>query len=183
MNGNGRDWAIGLGGVLALGLAMSLLFNQMKARQVAANLISKVEQWRSEGSTQEEGTDPVAGPTTQAPVLGPLPGPPILPPLATPLPPGAPVPKTDARSWITNDDYPPEALRNNWQGSVQIEWTIDEFGLVRDCKVIESSGHAVLDEAACNLVMRRARYWPSLDKNGAPVPSQSRRRVIWRLSD
>lgn len=183
MNDKGRDWAIGLGGVLALSLVMSLLFNQLRTRQVASTLMSKVEQWRGEGGTQEVGPGTVADPATQTPVFGPLAGPAASPPLIAPLPPGAPVPKTDARSWITNDDYPPEALRNNWQGSVRIEWTIDEVGLVRDCKVIESSGYAVLDEAACNLVMRRARYWPSLDKNGAPVPSQGRRRVIWRLAD
>lgn len=183
MNGNGRDWAIGLGGILALSLALFLLFNLLPGRQVMSNLLSQVEQWRSKaGAREEEHRAPEADTARKEPVYMPLPGPPISPPLR-PAPPGAPFPKTDPRSWISSDDYPPDALRNNWQGSVQIAWTIDEVGEVRDCKVMESSGYAVLDEAACNLIIRRAHYWPALDKSGRPVASQSRRRVIWRLAD
>lgn len=56
-------------------------------------------------------------------------------------------------SWITNDDYPAEALHNNWRGRVAISWTIDETGRARDCIIIESSGYAVLDHVSCRLVL------------------------------
>lgn len=92
-------------------------------------------------------------------------------------------PARSAGDWITNDDYPVEALRNNWQGRVTIRWTIDESGRARDCVIVESSGHAVLDEASCRLVVARARYFPALDRDGRPVPSTDQRRIIWRLPE
>jgi TonB family protein len=186
MNGMGRDWAIALGGILSLSLALSLVAAVVPGRQIFSELRFEFDRWKGETGPQEpKQASPVGNDgISPAPVFVPdqLPYSPVSPATVPPSP-GAAIPKTNGRSWITNEDYPAEALRNNWQGSVQIEWTIDETGLPRDCKITQSSGYPVLDEAACNLIMRRARYWPTLDEQGLPVTAKSRRTVVWRIAD
>ena len=65
-------------------------------------------------------------------------------------------------------DYPPEALRNHWEGTVRAELTINERGAVEVCRIVQSSGHEVLDAATCNLIITRARFTPAKDGNGKP---------------
>ncbi|WP_214625569.1 energy transducer TonB [Sphingobium nicotianae] len=105
--------------------------------------------------------------------------PPVLP---TP-PGGTPASPADAALWISNDDYPEEALENDWQGRVSIGWVIGPHGKVEDCYVVESSGHSVLDEAACRAIKRKGHYEPAHDVNGLAIRATDRRRVIWRLPD
>lgn len=47
--------------------------------------------------------------------------------------------------------------------------TIDEAGRVSECRVSESSGHAVLDEAACSGMIEHARYNPARGSGGQPI--------------
>ena len=70
---------------------------------------------------------------------------------------------------LTGDDYPAEAVRKNWQGSVVTELKITKKGRVRACKVIESSGHAVLDKRTCEILIERARFNPAKDSAGRTV--------------
>ncbi|MGB9109969.1 MAG: energy transducer TonB, partial [Telluria sp.] len=44
--------------------------------------------------------------------------------------------------------YPREAIRNEWSGKSTIAFLIGVDGLVKDAKVVKSSGHDILDEAA-----------------------------------
>jgi TonB family protein len=44
--------------------------------------------------------------------------------------------------------YPVQALRNEWTGKVTIAFLIGVDGAVKDAKIVKSSGHDVLDEAA-----------------------------------
>ena len=73
------------------------------------------------------------------------------------------------RPLITYDDYPPEALSNNWQGSVTVVLTISPKGQVTACRVRKSSGHQVLDDATCKIMISRARFTPALDNAGNPI--------------
>ena len=84
-------------------------------------------------------------------------------------------------NWITNDDYPAEALRGEQEGTSAILWTIGTDGKASKCTVVGTSGFPLLDQAACSAVTRRARYAPALDKEGKPTVSHSSRRVVWRL--
>jgi len=124
----------------------------------------------------------------------PIPSPPLPPPepprpTAPPAPPPPPVPqiskaagaKGNPASWITNDDYPPRALRDEVQGTVGIAWDINEQGRVENCHVTSSSGNTDLDEAACSLITRRGRYSPALDQAGKPIRSSDKRRVVWQI--
>ncbi len=88
----------------------------------------------------------------------------------------------DPRNWITNDDYPPRALRDEAEGTVSISWDINEQGRVENCRVTGSSGNSDLDEAACSLITRRGRYTPALDQGGKPIRSSSSRKVVWKIA-
>ena len=83
--------------------------------------------------------------------------------------------------WITNGDYPADALRQRQQGTVMILWTIGVDGRVTDCLPVIPSGTASLDQAACSAIIGRGRYKPALDKDGKPMVSHYARKVVWRL--
>lgn len=90
-------------------------------------------------------------------------------------------PAPDVARWITSDDYPNAAIKARVQGEVVMLWSIDESGRAGDCRVIHSSGSALLNTASCATVMKRARYAPALDKEGRPIRSWSTRQVVWKL--
>lgn len=97
--------------------------------------------------------------------------------------PSEPEPINPMASWIMSEDYPMEALRNEWQGTSAIEWTVDRRGRVVDCRVARSSGHAILDEAACDAITARGRYKPARNAEGRRTEAQMSRRVVWRLPE
>lgn len=117
----------------------------------------------------------------------PLPPAPTAPPAPPPPPPAAPSVSKAAgargnpATWITNDDYPARALREEAEGTSAIEWDINDQGRVENCRVTASSGNSDLDAAACSLITRRGRYQAALDQNGNPMRSTDRRRVVWRM--
>ncbi len=106
---------------------------------------------------------------------------------APPAPPAPPAPRVsqaagargDESSWITQDDYPPAALREEKEGTSVIAWTINTQGRVEGCRTVQSSGSSDLDDAACRALTRRARYTPAKDQNGNPIATTKQRRVRW----
>jgi protein TonB len=65
--------------------------------------------------------------------------------------------------------YPGSALRNHEEGTVTIEIMVDESGKITEAKVLKTSGHPVLDDAALQAVthtwrfpagQKRWYYWP-----------------------
>jgi TonB family protein len=102
-----------------------------------------------------------------------------------PVPPGAPGdrvrPAGSPQSWVTDDDYPPEALRRGEQGTVAFTLEVDPAGKPSACHVTQSSGHAVLDRAACTLLTQRARFVPARDAAGIAIPAKFRSRFTWRI--
>jgi protein TonB len=124
-----------------------------------------------------------------APVIQvvPVAPPPVITPQAPPAPPPPPKPvisqaagaRGDPSQWITNDDYPPSALRDGREGRTAIAWDINAQGKVENCRVTSSSGSPDLDETACRLIVRRGRYSPAKDTNGQPMRSTASRTVRW----
>ena len=112
---------------------------------------------------------------------------------APPPPPPAPPPpprvskaagaRGDPARWITNDDYPPSALRQEAEGTTAISWEISTTGRIENCTVTSSSGNSDLDRAACSALTRRGRYTPATDQDGNPIRSKSSRRVRWQIPD
>ena len=59
--------------------------------------------------------------------------------------------------------YPAEAARRGLQGEVSIQFTILKDGRVRSIKVLESSGHSVLDDAVIEAIRLSSPYSPLPD--------------------
>jgi protein TonB len=66
-------------------------------------------------------------------------------------------------------DYPFEARRHGWEGTVIADLTIGTRGVVGKCDVVKSSGYKVLDDTTCNILVKRARFRPARDKDGNSV--------------
>ena len=84
-------------------------------------------------------------------------------------------------AWITNDDYPPAAIRAEEQGTVGISVAIGTDGRVTSCRVTAPSGSSALDQATCRLYAQRARFTPARDAGGAVVEGRYSDRVRWEL--
>ena len=71
---------------------------------------------------------------------------------------------------LPNPKYPPEALKNEEEGTVKLAVTVDADAVVKDVIIIQSSGSKTLDEAAIN-ASKNALYAPK-EINGEPVPTR-----------
>jgi len=85
------------------------------------------------------------------------------------------------RTWVTNADYPKEARQKGMEGDVEFELEVSVKGCVTACKVTRSSGWPILDTRTCELMQERARFNPSVDKNGVPVAATWKDVFSWRL--
>jgi len=88
---------------------------------------------------------------------------------------------SDRLRWITTDDYPSAALRQNMQGVVVVSAMIGADGKVRSCVVTQSSGSQLLDDTTCRLYIRRAHFTPARDADGNPIASQRSDRFRWQI--
>lgn len=102
--------------------------------------------------------------------------PPPTAPEPEPLPPIAPA--TNPGTWVTTNDYPSRALREEREGTTAFRLDVGIDGKVTGCTVTASSGHADLDAAACKALQRRARFEPITDGGG---PASWTSRVRWTI--
>lgn len=110
-------------------------------------------------------------------------------PTAPPAPPPPPKPSVaspakargNPSNWITTDDYPSRALREEREGVTVVAFEINTEGRVENCRVTSSSGSPDLDEATCRNLVRRARYTPAKDAAGNAMTSSDTRRVRWQM--
>ena len=86
-------------------------------------------------------------------------------------------------AWVTNDDYPPDAMRRGEQGTVGVAFVVDARGHVRDCAIERSSGSPILDTTTCTLIEQRARYTPARDGTGRAAESRKTLRFRWVLAE
>ena len=84
-------------------------------------------------------------------------------------------------SYISDEDYPAEAIRNGEQGIVGFVLDIGPDGLVTDCRIESSSGSASLDEATCRIMRTRPRFTPARDAEGNAIPDAMKARIRWVL--
>lgn len=115
-----------------------------------------------------------------APTAPPAPPPPPPPPAAKPVP---GTPRGNPAGWVTTDDYPSRALREEREGTTGFTLSYDASGKASDCKITSSSGSPDLDEATCKNLMRRARFKPGTGPDGAPAPGVYSSRVRWEIPD
>ena len=122
---------------------------------------------------------------TPPPAL-PVPVPKVAPPPPPPPPPKPSQatevkPKGDPGSWLTTDDYPPAALRAGNTGRTRFRLDVGADGRVTGCTVVQSSGFDELDQTACRILQRRARFGPATNAAGQAVASSYSNSVLWRL--
>jgi TonB family protein len=91
--------------------------------------------------------------------------------------------RTNLATLFSDEDYPPEAVRNHEQGPVAFRLSVGPDGRPTACAVTGSSGSAVLDSTTCRLLMERAHFEPARDKRGRPISDSVDGRIIWRLPE
>ena len=84
---------------------------------------------------------------------------------------------------LTDRDYPDAAARIRAAGVVAIRFRILTNGRVADCRIVRSSGYAVLDDVTCQLVERRFRYAPARDAAGQPIEDSAGTSFTWGPRD
>ncbi|MCA8957735.1 MAG: energy transducer TonB [Planctomycetes bacterium] len=75
--------------------------------------------------------------------------------------------------------YPKIALRRRWEGTVVVLLAVGADGTVRTAQVVESSGHACLDEAA-RISLASWRFTPG-SRDGRQVELPFRQPVVFRI--
>jgi protein TonB len=57
--------------------------------------------------------------------------------------------------------------------------TVSVAGRVSDCSVLQSTGDAEVDQALCDLMIRRSRWAPAQDRQGNPISVKVRYTATW----
>ena len=104
----------------------------------------------------------------------------FVPPKPTPI---GVKPQGNPGRWVTNDDYPDAALRNEEQGRTAFRLDVGADGRPTACSVTASSGSRVLDGAACKLLMRRARFVAGRDGDGVAVGGSYANSFNWKIPE
>jgi len=131
----------------------------------------------------------VQAPVVAAPVIQTVPvaPPPVITPTAPPAPPPKPSiatpgkPKGNPGDWVTSEDYPAAEMRAEHQGVTGFRLEVGPDGKATNCTVTASSGFPALDDTACRMLMRRARFSPAKDESGNPIGFSYSNRVRWQI--
>ncbi|WP_374529610.1 energy transducer TonB [Novosphingobium sp.] len=123
-------------------------------------------------------------------VVTPPPVAPVVPIIAPPAPvappppkfqPKQPQPKGRSGEWVTTNDYPSRALREEREGTTRFRLTVGPDGKVANCEITGSSGSPDLDEAACANLRRRGKFAPATDGDGNPTTGYYSNAVRWQI--
>src|SRR5262249_18477002 len=78
-------------------------------------------------------------------------------------------------------NYPPRALAAGEEGPVFFTVSLDKAGHPTSCQVTHGSGHPLLDEETCNLIVQHAVFNSARDANGHVVRETTEGVVNWTL--
>ncbi|MEO6387572.1 MAG: TonB family protein [Croceibacterium sp.] len=92
-------------------------------------------------------------------------------------------PSNNQASWITTDDYPRRSLVDGHEGTARYRLVISTSGKVTSCDVTQTTGDRALDDATCRFIIRRARFDPATDENGAKVVGTYAGIVHWDIPE
>jgi len=92
---------------------------------------------------------------------------------------GITAPATNGPQHSCADMYPPLAMRLNEEGTKELSFIVTATGSVRDAKILRSSGHDDLDQAA-QACVSLWQYRPA-KKDGVPMDAEWRTNVKWML--
>jgi protein TonB len=109
------------------------------------------------------------------------------PPPPPPPPPPPRIEPARARanlaSYVSDDDYPASAMRNDEEGTTGFRLTVGTDGRVTNCAITSSSGSTALDNATCRIMRSRARFTPAHDSSGQPTTDTVTSRITWRIQN
>ncbi|MBX9403846.1 energy transducer TonB [Lysobacter sp. BMK333-48F3] len=77
--------------------------------------------------------------------------------------------------------YPPQAVRENLTGVVELEILVGIDGKPIEVSVVRSSGHRLLDQAARRAVLSRWTFQPAM-RDGQPVQARGRVPIEFKLA-
>lgn len=185
MNEKSKDMMLAILALALLSIVIAALVNQSDVRLIIKDVVTSARQWSEATPADKPVASQQSAQIMKNSAGGPLPHFPPISPNGPNLPSaGTPArPITPMTQWFNSDDYPDEALRNEWEGRVQMTWTVDESGRAVDCVIVQSSGHDVLDEAACRAVMARARYAPARDAKGREIRTTATTGIKWTIPE
>jgi TonB family protein len=88
----------------------------------------------------------------------------------------------NAQSWdVLFSEYPKRALAAGQQGLVGYKVKLDREGYATECEVTRPSGHSILDEETCRLILNRATFKGVRDSSGRRVATVTEGTVNWVL--
>lgn len=90
-------------------------------------------------------------------------------------------PRGNPGKWVTNDDYRSRWIMEELSGTARFTLAINASGKVTGCTVTRSTGHAVLDQATCRLVTKRARFEAARDGNGKAITGSYSGTITWKI--
>lgn len=129
------------------------------------------------GGAASAGAQSNSSGTIQQPVFtSPSPAPP------PPVPAGksrAASPLGNPGNWVTTNDYPTKALREEREGTTGFRVAIGSDGRPTACDITFSSGSSDLDAVTCQLILARAMFRPALDFKGKPTTGSFSSRIRW----
>jgi len=88
-----------------------------------------------------------------------------------------PQPRGSIESLFSFDDYP--ASGDGRRGKISVWLMVAPSGMLSSCFIRRSSGQSALDMATCNILRRRARFVPAIDRNGNPSVGAISVTVDW----
>lgn len=91
--------------------------------------------------------------------------------------------KANLASYVSDEDYPSNAVRNEEQGTTRFRLAVGPDGTVKDCTVTSSSGSSALDSTTCRLMRQRARFTPARNNRGEPTGDTVASAIRWVLPD
>jgi protein TonB len=87
-----------------------------------------------------------------------------------------PRPRQPIETLVSPDDYPAGA---SGRGTVGITLLVSKQGQAILCDITQSGGSALLDTMTCQLLKRRARFTPAVDRKGNPSIGEVAVQVDW----
>lgn len=92
-----------------------------------------------------------------------------------------PRPERELHTYASSDDYPASAVRRGAMGETHALVSVTDKGRASDCRIIRSSGHADLDTASCNIIVKRVRFVTGRATDGTPLAAPVYLTMKWEL--
>jgi periplasmic protein TonB len=91
--------------------------------------------------------------------------------------------RANLASYVSDEDYPSSAVRNEEQGTTRFRLAVGADGRVADCTVTGSSGSSALDSATCRLMKQRAKFTAARNSSGQATPDSVASAIRWVLPE